>query len=353
MGKFSKDKRDIYYRLAKEEGWRARSAFKLLQIDSDYNLFDGVRRAVDLCAAPGSWSQVLIRELSKRLGEEKPQIVAVDLQEMVPIPGVLQIQGDITSKTTADDIISHFSGCKAELVVCDGAPDVTGVHDFDEYVQASLVLSALNISLFILADGGTFVSKIFRGRNVTLLQRQLSFFFESVDIVKPRSSRGSSYESFVVCRKFSLPEGFTPNIDLPIFMTDYDDSVNQLCGANRVIIPFVCCGDLSGFDSNRSYDLEKNSSNSNSLFPVQAPVHPPYEHAVKLKRNNKLARGRAVVEEVVSSLGSIKIEDEDGVHPPEETLGEIEEISAEELVEITSNILKYIDTDADKIGCCR
>ena len=105
MGRSSKDKRDIYYRLAKEEGWRARSAYKLLQLNDDFNLFNGVNRVVDLCAAPGSWSQVL----SRKLIEERPnskdmvKIVAVDLQAMAPLPGVIQIQGDITkvrNKTT-------------------------------------------------------------------------------------------------------------------------------------------------------------------------------------------------------------------------------------------------------------
>ena len=84
MGKTSKDKRDIYYRLAKEHGWRARSAFKLLQIDERFEIFKGVDRVVDLCAAPGSWSQVLSRKL-----KENPhgKIVAVDLQPMSPIDG--------------------------------------------------------------------------------------------------------------------------------------------------------------------------------------------------------------------------------------------------------------------------
>uniref|UniRef100_A0A6I8PA16 Ribosomal RNA methyltransferase FtsJ domain-containing protein n=1 Tax=Ornithorhynchus anatinus TaxID=9258 RepID=A0A6I8PA16_ORNAN len=94
MGRSSKDKRDIYYRLAKEEGWRARSAFKLLQLDEEFQLFQGVHRAVDLCAAPGSWSQVLSRKLKG--SEEASTIVAVDLQAMAPLPGVIQIQGDIT-----------------------------------------------------------------------------------------------------------------------------------------------------------------------------------------------------------------------------------------------------------------
>ncbi|MEE6516343.1 hypothetical protein FKM82_025723 [Ascaphus truei] len=97
MGRSSKDKRDIYYRLAKEEGWRARSAFKLLQLDEEYQLFQGVQRAVDLCAAPGSWSQVLSRKLRRSDAQSSEvKIVAVDLQAMAPLPGVIQIQGDIT-----------------------------------------------------------------------------------------------------------------------------------------------------------------------------------------------------------------------------------------------------------------
>ena len=102
MGRSSKDKRDVYYRTAKEEGWRARSAFKLLQLNEDFDLFSGVSRAVDLCAAPGSWSQVLSRKLVKEKDEQRQlvKIVAVDLQAMAPLPGVIQIQGDITKVYT-------------------------------------------------------------------------------------------------------------------------------------------------------------------------------------------------------------------------------------------------------------
>ena len=160
MGKLSRDKRDVYYRRAKESGYRARSAFKLLQIDTEFDIFGlskrhmttdddsnqqkleyaknkkcvKVKRAVDLCAAPGSWSQVLVEKLSEEKevdfgdsdGDDTEKIVAVDLQPMAPIPGVCAIQGDITSLSTAKQIISHFKGKRAELVVCDGAPDVTG-----------------------------------------------------------------------------------------------------------------------------------------------------------------------------------------------------------------------------------
>jgi len=96
--------RDLYYRKAKEVGFRARSAFKLLQLDTDFSLFHGVQKAVDLCAAPGSWSQVLATRLypngtsEKGMEGERERIIAVDLQEMAPIPGVRQLQGDITSQ---------------------------------------------------------------------------------------------------------------------------------------------------------------------------------------------------------------------------------------------------------------
>jgi cell division protein FtsJ len=162
MGRQSKDKRDIYYRKAKELGYRARSAFKLLQLDEEFGLFAGVTRAVDLCAAPGSWSQVLSRRL--RQDNSAAKIVSVDLQEIAPLHGVITIQGDITSEETVRLILGHFDDSKADLVVCDGAPDVTGLHDMDEYVQAQLILAAVNISTFLLREGGTFVAKIFRGR---------------------------------------------------------------------------------------------------------------------------------------------------------------------------------------------
>lgn len=96
--------RDLYYRKAKEVGFRARSAFKLLQLDTDFGLFQGVQKAVDLCAAPGSWSQVLATRIypngtsEKGMEGERERIIAVDLQEMAPIPGVRQLQGDITSQ---------------------------------------------------------------------------------------------------------------------------------------------------------------------------------------------------------------------------------------------------------------
>ena len=107
-------KTDIYYRKAKEEGYRARSAYKLMQIDDEFKIFSNVQRAVDLCAAPGSWSQVLSTKLYESEEERKNtddcRVVSVDLQEMAPIEGVTIIQGDITTQATVDKILTIFKG---------------------------------------------------------------------------------------------------------------------------------------------------------------------------------------------------------------------------------------------------
>ena len=198
MGKASKDKRDIYYRKAKEEGWRARSAFKLMHIDESFDIFRDVRDVVDLCAAPGSWSQVLSRKLylpALAAGvreEDLPKIVAIDLQPMAPIEGVTTIQGDVTSMDKVREVLSHFDGKRVDLIVGDGAPDVTGLHDLDEFMQAQLILAGLTVATHALKPGGTFIAKIFRGKDVSLLYSQLKIFFPEVTCAKPKSSRNSS-----------------------------------------------------------------------------------------------------------------------------------------------------------------
>ena len=121
-----------------------------------------------------------------------------------------------TQVSTATDIISHFQGEKADLVVCDGAPDVTGLHDIDEYIQAQLLLSALNITTHVLKNGGDFVAKIFRGKDVSLLYAQLKVFFPNVSICKPRSSRNSSIEAFVICQNYCPPDGYIPTMANPL-----------------------------------------------------------------------------------------------------------------------------------------
>ncbi|GJT06545.1 putative tRNA (cytidine(32)/guanosine(34)-2'-O)-methyltransferase [Tanacetum coccineum] len=289
--------KDIYYRKAKEEGWRARSAFKLLQIDEEFNIFEGVKHVVDLCAAPGSWSQCdwdstdpshhMCRD------QDLPLIVAIDLQPMAPIEGVIQVQGDITNARTAEVVIRHFDGCKADLVVCDGAPDVTGLHDMDEFVQSQLILAGLTIVTHILKNGGKFIAKIFRGKDTSLLYCQLKLFFTEVTLAKPKSSRNSSIEAFAVCENYSPPEGFNEKdlhrllekVGTPSGADDLDCSSGWLEGPNKVYIPFLACGDLSGYDSDRSYPLPKAPDGSYKILdPVQPPIDPPYKRALEMKK---------------------------------------------------------------------
>lgn len=246
----------------------------MLQINQEFEIFKNVTKAVDLCAAPGSWSQVLAKELP-----ETSLIVAVDLQSMAPIPGIFQLQGDITQEKTADSIIKHFEGEKAQLVVCDGAPDITGMHDMDEFVQSQLLLAALNITTHVLQHGGTFVAKIFRGKDVSLLYSQLKIFFPTVSISKPPSSRNSSIEAFVVCQGYSPPKGYVPTMSNPYMDLSYGTGIEISC-VNRQLVPFIACGDLSAWDSDMSYPTE-----GESLDPVQAPTEPPYKDALEKKHN--------------------------------------------------------------------
>ncbi|KAI1356024.1 FtsJ-like methyltransferase-domain-containing protein [Xylaria sp. FL0043] len=395
MGKSSKDKRDAYYRLAKEQGWRARSAFKLLQLDEEFDLFADVTRVVDLCAAPGSWSQVLSRVLikgekfgrsawedreaefrqqmlgvfgsvkspvSSAVAEIDPEtetdqlkprdnvkIVAIDLQPISPLPGIVTLRADITHPATVPLLLkaldpdydaktmSQQAAHPVDLVLSDGAPDVTGLHDLDIYVQSQLLFAALNLALCVLKPGGKFVAKIFRGKNVDVLYAQLKIFFEQVHVAKPRSSRASSVEAFIVCLNFQPPKGFSASLEEPLGvgfrlnkMTEQNILSlpitaptilqNQETGAwdsaphctqvtdehgiteiepedhrchqetdIRWIAPFIACGNLSAFDSDASYRLPADHV---SLDPVQPPTAPPYKRAIELRRANGGAYGR-------------------------------------------------------------
>jgi len=305
MGKFSKDKRDIFYRLAKSSGYRARSAYKLLHLDATFDLLGGVSRAVDLCAAPGSWSQVLggvVYEEGEERIEGKEKVVAIDLQKMSPIEGVKIMQGDITSPATATRVIDHFEGNLVDIVISDGAPDVTGLHDIDEYVQGQLVLSAVNITTKILRPGGSFVAKIFRGRDISLLIGQMRLLFSDVCVAKPVSSRNSSVEGFVVCRGFGgcrveLEGGFGGGGAGGLKGgTGLDDD------GEEATVKFVRCGDLNSstrhklqttgvgvdvayLDSDKSYPIDTRRDEAVPI--VEKPIMPPYEKFKEMYRQKK------------------------------------------------------------------
>ncbi|XP_076237110.1 tRNA methyltransferase 7-32 isoform X2 [Calliopsis andreniformis] len=237
-----------------------------------------------------------------------PKIIAVDLQAMAPLEGVIQIQGDITNTNTAEQIIAYFDNEQADLVVCDGAPDVTGLHDMDIYIQSQLLLAALNITTHILRKGGTFVAKIFRAKDVSLLYAQLKIFFPYVYCTKPTSSRNSSIEAFVVCKDYSPPDGYKPHMMNPL-LTHKPCDFSELTGVNRTIVPFVVCGDLNQPDSDTCYPLDYEGKEYTYHEPVQTPIDPPYAEALSLLGNRDTDFRKANVSVVIDNLSSMSISD--------------------------------------------
>ena len=212
----SYSKQNLYYRKAKEQGFRARSVYKLKEIHSNFSILASSCKYLDLCAAPGSWSQML-RLLTKSVPNCK--IVSVDIQDIVPIEGVDIIKGDITSQSTIEAILKCFGGEKVDVVIFDGAPDVTGLIDIDMYMQVDLIIFALVICLKLLRNNGRFVAKIFKvdvkETNEVLTSstyavksdfyyEKVKMLFDNVYYYKPASSRSSSHESFLVCEGFSI-----------------------------------------------------------------------------------------------------------------------------------------------------
>lgn len=152
------------------------------------------------------------------------------------------------------------------------------MHDIDEYIQAQLLLAALNITTHVLSRSGTFVAKIFRGKDTSLLHAQLSIFFEKVSIAKPASSRNSSIEAFVVCQNYQPPEGYIPQRVNPL-IDDIEIIANETGSeVNRQVIPFIVCGDLRGYDSDMSYSLDENYVHHEV---VQKPIAPAYKEVLE------------------------------------------------------------------------
>ena len=216
----SYSKRDIFYRKAKEEGFRARSVYKLKEIHYNYNILSqNSSKFVDLCAAPGSWTQML-RILTK--SNKNAKIVSVDIQDIVPIEGVTIIKGDITRQDTIEKILSNFNDEKIDVVIFDGAPDVTGLIDVDMYMQVELIIFALVIVMKLLKKGGTFVAKMFKVGAVDDMKELIrdnlyavksDFYYEKVKILfdnvfyfKPSSSRASSHETYLICENFGIDD---------------------------------------------------------------------------------------------------------------------------------------------------
>ena len=189
----NKQRRDIYVRQSKVDGYRARSAYKLIEIDEKFKIFKGGISVVDIGAAPGSWSQYALKVV------KSGKIISIDLKEMEPIGNTLQIQGDFTDQKIQDEIRKNLQK-KAEVVMSDMAVNTTGIKNIDAIYTGELCKEAMIFSKEIISDKGFFISKIFMGGTFNEIVAQGKSIFRDVKVFKPKSSRKDSKESFIICK---------------------------------------------------------------------------------------------------------------------------------------------------------
>jgi 23S rRNA (uridine2552-2'-O)-methyltransferase len=189
----NKQKRDIYVRQSQVDGYRARSAYKLIEINEKFKVFKNGISVIDLGASPGSWSQYISRIV------KSGRLVSIDLKDMEEIDNTIQIKGDFTETDTQEKIKGFFKS-KIDVVVSDMAVNTTGIKDIDAIYTGELAMEAMNFSKEMLVKEGQFVSKIFLGSSFNEIVALGKKIFKEVKVFKPKSSRKESKESFIICK---------------------------------------------------------------------------------------------------------------------------------------------------------
>ncbi len=189
----NKQRRDTYVRQSKVDGYRARSAYKLIEIDEKFKIFKGGINVVDIGAAPGSWSQYA----SKKVKSGK--IISIDLKSMEEIKNTIQIKGDFTEEKIQDQIKKYLTKA-ADVVMSDMAVNTTGIKNIDSIQTGELCKGAMIFSKGIMTEKGIFISKIFMGGTFNEIVALGKKIFKEVKVFKPKSSRKDSKESFIVCK---------------------------------------------------------------------------------------------------------------------------------------------------------
>lgn len=188
-------KKEHFYKEAKRVGYRARSAFKLKQIDRRFNIFSKTDTVVDLGAAPGGWSQV-----TKELIGKNGKIIGVDILPIKPIEDVEFIQGDITDKEIQNKIINRLNNSLADVVISDISPDISGNYSIDQSRSLWLCEQAFNVARILLKPGGIFVCKIFEGPDINNFINEVKKYFDLVKKFSPKASRKRSSEIYIIAK---------------------------------------------------------------------------------------------------------------------------------------------------------
>lgn len=188
---------DVWVKKSREDGYRSRASYKLIELDSKDRLFRPGQTVVDLGAAPGGWSQVAV----ERVGDDGT-VVASDILEMSPIAGVAFVQGDFTEQSVLDELLDLLGDRRADVVISDMAPNMSGMAAVDIPNAMGLVELALDMAQQVLKPGGVFVAKVFQGEGFDALLAEMRKSFGTVVSRKPDSSRARSREIYQVCKGF-------------------------------------------------------------------------------------------------------------------------------------------------------
>ncbi len=190
----NKQRRDIYVRQSKIDGYRARSVYKLIEIDEKFKVFKGGISVIDIGAAPGSWSQYASKAI------KNGQLISIDLKEMKDIENTVQIKGDFT-EANIQNKIKTFLKKSSDVVMSDMAVNTTGIKNIDSIQTGELCKEAMIFSKEVLSKDGYFISKIFMGSTFNEIVALAKKIFKEAKVFKPKSSRKDSKESFIICKK--------------------------------------------------------------------------------------------------------------------------------------------------------